>query len=129
MHKYLLFFYTVISLFFNSCTNGQNLSAIEFSEKINALPSATIIDVRTPEEFAEGHLQNAKNYNWNGADFEKQTKTLDKSKPVFVYCLSGGRSSSAANKMRSDGFKKVFELRGGISKWRAENLPLTTKRF
>ena len=132
MHKYILTFLAATSILFNSCTNGQtqttntNLSATEFSEKIKELPSAPVVDVRTPEEFTKGHLENALNYNWNGSDFQKQISTLDKSKPVFVYCLSGGRSSSAANQMRSDGFKEVYELSGGITKWRAANLPETT---
>ena len=114
---------------FNSCSNGQtgatntDLPPTEFAEKIKELPSADIIDVRTPEEFENGHLPNAKNIDWNGNDFDQQIANLDKSKPVFVYCLSGGRSSSAAKKMRSEGFKEVYELKGGIMKWRAANLP------
>ena len=132
MYKYILTFLTATSILFNSCSNGQtqttdtNLSATEFSVKIKEMPTAPVLDVRTPEEFSKGHLQNALNYNWNGSDFQKQISTLDKSKPVFVYCLSGGRSSSAANQMRSDGFKEVYELNGGIMKWRAANLPETT---
>lgn len=132
MHKYFLTFLTATSILFNSCTNGQtqttntNLSATEFSDKIKTLPSAPVVDVRTPEEFTKGHLQNAKNYDWNGNDFQKQISTFDKSKPVFVYCLSGGRSSSAASQMRSAGFKEVYELSGGIMKWRVANLPETT---
>lgn len=119
----------VSATLFNSCSNGQigttktNLSPTEFAEKIEELPTATIIDARTPEEFANGHLPNAKNIDWNGNDFDQQIASLDKSKPVFVYCLSGGRSSSAAKKMRSEGFKEVYELKGGIMKWRAANLP------
>ncbi len=121
-----------ITVLFNSCTNGQtqttktNLSATEFANKIKELPTAPIVDVRTPDEFSKGHLLNANNFDWNGNDFEKQIAPLDKSKPVFVYCLSGGRSSSAANKMRSEGFKEVYELDGGIMKWRGANLPETT---
>jgi thioredoxin 1 len=127
-------FFSIIlaAILFNSCSNGQtqgtktNLSATEFADKIKELPTATIIDVRTPDEFSKGHLANANNYDWNGNEFDKQIAPLDKSKPVFVYCLSGGRSSSAANKMRSDGFKEVYELSGGIMKWRGANLPETT---
>jgi len=132
MKKYLFFFLTVITVLLNSCSNGKtqttntNLSATEFAEKIYKNHEAPIVDVRTPEEFSKGHLQNALNYNWNGNDFQNQISTLDKSKPVFVYCLSGGRSSSAADKMRSDGFIEVYELSGGIMKWRAANLPETT---
>lgn len=128
-----LFSIVLVAILFNSCSNGQtnstiktNLSATEFSDKIKELPSAAIIDVRTPDEFSKGHLVNALNYDWNGNEFEKQIAPLDKSKPVFVYCLSGGRSLSAANKMRSDGFKTVYELDGGIMKWRGANLPETT---
>jgi thioredoxin len=128
----ILFSTALAALLLNSCNIGQtqntqtNLSATEFADKIKELPNATIIDVRTPDEFSKGHLANANNYDWNGDEFEKQIAPLDKSKPIFVYCLSGGRSSSAASKMRSDGFKTVFELDGGIMKWRGANLPETT---
>ena len=129
MKNYLIITLVFLATF-NSCTNGQtqstNLPATEFAERIKVLSTAPIIDVRTPEEFSKGHLQNAKNIDWNGNDFDKQIAALDKSQPVFVYCLSGGRSSSAASKMRTDGFKEVYELNGGIMKWRAANLPETT---
>ena len=127
-----LFSIALAAFLFSSCSSGQtngvktNLTATEFANKINESVTATIIDVRTPDEFSKGHLVNATNFDWNGNDFEKQIAPLDKSKPVFVYCLSGGRSSSAANKMRSVGFKAVYELSGGIMKWRSENLPETS---
>jgi thioredoxin 1 len=133
MRKYILISLASLAIIFNSCSNGQlqgketNLTATEFSQKIKDLPSAPIVDVRTPEEFAKGHLQNARNFDWNGNNFDKEISDLDKSKPVFVYCLSGGRSSSAANQMRSSGFKEVYELQGGIMKWRGANLPETTE--
>ena len=120
------------ALLFYSCTNGQNqiseksISVSEFIKKINETPNAQIIDVRTPDEFSKGHLLDAVNYNWNGDEFDKQIIMLDKSKPVFIYCLSGGRSSSAASKMRDNGFSKVYQMEGGIMKWRAANLPETT---
>jgi len=132
MRRYFSILFAAIAFILSSCTNGQtqtynpNLSATGFEEKIKDLPSSPVVDVRTPEEFAKGHLQNAKNYDWNGSDFQKQVATLDKSQPVFVYCLSGGRSSSAASQMRSDGFKEVYELTGGIMEWRAADLPETT---
>ncbi len=108
--------------------NSQlNLSPTAFKEKLLLLPEAVLLDVRTPEEFAKGHLENAMNVDWNGDNFDAQLSNIDKSKPVFVYCLSGGRSSSAAAKMRADGFKEVYELKGGIMKWRSENLPESIK--
>ncbi len=132
MKNYLFISISILTILFSSCSNGQsqkyksNLSAIEFSKKITDLPSVTIIDVRSPEEFEGGHIQNAQNIDWNGNNFNKQISTLDQSKPVIVYCLSGGRSSSAAKKMRNDGFKEVYELDGGIMQWRNSNLPETT---
>ncbi|MEP7322111.1 MAG: thioredoxin domain-containing protein [Saprospiraceae bacterium] len=131
MAKYLFFILAGITVGSNSCnrpspTLNTSLAPKEFKEKINLVPSAEIIDVRTPEEFSKGHLQNARNVDWNGIDFQAEISKIDKSKPVFVYCLSGGRSSSAANQMRSDGFKEIYELSGGIMKWRAANLPETS---
>lgn len=129
MSKSILILFIAIIL--NSCSNGQpkqelsELSATEFLKKINATEDAVIVDVRTPEEFQKGHIQNALNLNWNGSEFEKQLATLDKNKTIFVYCLSGGRSRSAAAKMRKAGFEKVIEMPGGMMEWRAGNLPET----
>ncbi len=111
------------------CQTGDpksKLTATAFSDKLKQSPTATLIDVRTPEEFSQGHIQNAVNYDWNGNQFEQQVAPLDKSKPLYVYCLSGGRSSAAASKLRSDGFKEVYELEGGMMKWRSANLPEST---
>lgn len=134
MKYYFTIIFATAGIIFNSCTNGQtessntNLSATEFAQKIQEMPKDPIVDVRTPDEFSKGHIVNALNYDWNGSEFGKQIALLDKSKPVFVYCLSGGRSFSAANKMRSEGFKEVYELSGGIMKWRGANLPETTDK-
>lgn len=128
--RFLTAIFLMASVLYN-CSDGQtkrtNLEATDFANKANELPHALIIDVRTPDEFSKGHIQKAKNIDWNGDDFEKQIATLDKAKPVFVYCLSGGRSSSAASKMRKDGFKEVYELDGGIMKWRGANMPETNE--
>ena len=129
MRNYILINVAFLLLICGSCVNNpvqqtkSNLSATEFSDKIKEFPASAVIDVRTTEEFSKGHLANAKNIDWNGDDFSKQIASLDKSKPVFVYCLSGGRSSAAAKQMRSDGFNEVYELNGGIMKWRGANLP------
>lgn len=128
MKKNPLILSVIVLLIMNSCsgnsqTGNYNLDAIAFAEKINELPTAPVVDVRTPEEFGNGHLRNAKNIDWNGNDFKGAINALNKENPVFVYCLSGGRSHSAAEKMRSLGFKTVYELDGGIIKWRAVNLP------
>ena len=122
----------LVTVFVISCSGEQSqasrttLAPTEFAGKIRALPTAAVIDVRTPEEYSGGHLQNALNIDWNGNSFDQQVSSLDKSKPVLVYCRSGSRSAAAASKMRAAGFKEVYELQGGIMKWTAAGLPVTT---
>lgn len=124
---------TLLIFFLSSCSVGQSqkanmqLNVNEFSEKIKALPTALILDVRTADEFSKGHLENAINIDWYSAEFKNRISVFDKTKPVMVYCLSGGRSAEAANVLRNEGFKEVYEMNGGIMKWRAANLPLTTQ--
>ena len=108
-----------------SAQNPTSLPATEFAKKIKQIPASPVVDVRTPEEYAQGHLPNARNIDWNGSDFEKSIVKLDKSKPVFVYCLRQTRTASAASMMRSIGFKEVYELSGGIAAWRSAGLPET----
>jgi thioredoxin 1 len=108
---------------------GQNticLNALEFSEKINSIEGAVIIDVRTASEYSEGHIPHAKNIDWLGNDFDMQISKLDTLQPIFIYCLSGRRSASAADRMFKKGFKQVYELDGGIIKWREAKLPEAT---
>ncbi len=130
--KYFFSFLSLILLTMASCTSNNaqvsntNLSAQAFADKIKELPNAPIIDVRTPEEFLKGHVEHAQNINWNGSDFEAEISKINHDEPVLVYCLSGGRSASAANFMRNKGFKQVFEMQGGMMQWRAANLPETT---
>lgn len=131
MKNTLLTLVSIPLLLLSSCSIGQegttktNLPAVAFAEKIQEIPAAPIVDVRTPEEFQGGHIQNAVNVNWNGSDFATRIATFDKSQPIFVYCLSGGRSASAVAKMKSDGFKEVYELTGGMMAWRSAKMPET----
>jgi len=79
-----------------------------------------IIDVRTPQEFAEGHIKSAKNINVQSATFTTDITALDKGKPVLVYCRSGKRGLKSANKLMKAGFTKIYNLEGGILKWKSE---------
>lgn len=120
----------VFVLLLSSCGMSQSEKTVlkpeAFQEKIAATDNATILDVRTTEEFAGGHLENAKNIDWTSEGFDAKIAGLDKSNPYFVYCLSGGRSNAAARHMRELGFKEVYEMEGGMMKWRANSLPETT---
>ena len=103
---------------------NQTISVDEFQNKLSTLNNTQLIDVRTPEEYAGGHLKNAINMNYSSDDFEEELGKLDKSKPVLVYCLSGGRSSRAANKIQDMGFSAVYNMDGGIMKWSNTGKPL-----
>jgi len=130
MKRYFYACLISLSVFGTACSQEKNqptnLSVNTFAEKMKELPDELLLDVRTPEEFAKGHLIDSKNINWKDTNFANRVEQMDKSKPVFVYCLSGMRSAAAAKKMREMGFKEVYELDGGIVKWRAANLPETT---
>ena len=103
--------------------NGSSIPATEFSQKLDQTKDAQLVDVRTSGEFRNGHLKNAMNINWTAGDFAEKAKALDKDKPVFVYCMSGPRSSAAAEKLTEMGFKNVYEMQGGMMKWRNASLP------
>ena len=76
-----------------------------------------LLDVRTPEEFAEGHLPGAINIDFKNEGFSAALDTLDKTKQYEVYCRSGHRSGESTEMMTKKGFKKVYDLEGGILKW------------
>jgi thioredoxin len=109
--------------------NSKLIDPVAFKKEIAATPNAQILDVRTPEEYASEHLQNAQNVNWLNADFVANTSKYDKSKPVFVYCKSGGRSHKAAEKLAELGFTNIIELEGGILKWDAAGLSKPAEKW
>jgi rhodanese-related sulfurtransferase len=76
-----------------------------------------LIDVRTPQEYHEGHIEKASNIDFNAPDFNEQISKLDKEQPFLIYCATGGRSAKAGSLMQSLGFKKVYELKGGYRNW------------
>jgi len=105
----------------------QNVNPSDAAKLIksnNNNPGFMIMDVRTPGEFASGHLQGAINLDLNNDAFESKTGQLDKSKTYLVYCRSGHRSSKAVSMMKEKGFKSLKNLDGGISQWIEENLPV-----
>ena len=97
-------------------TINQVISAKEFKEKLGD-ENIQLIDVRTAEEFNAGKIGNASNIDFYGDNFQNELEKLDKSKPVMVYCASGGRSGKTANMMKSMGFKEVYDLSGGYKGW------------
>lgn len=76
-----------------------------------------MVDVRTPEEYASGHLEGAISMDWNSGQFEREMAALDKERPVLLYCGSGRRSEMAMSAMQQAGFKDVRHMAGGIQAW------------
>ena len=95
----------------------HDVKVAEF-EKLAKAGNGTTLDVRTPKEYDEGHLKGSINMSYFDKDFKNQVGKLDKDKPVYVYCHSGGRSSKAMNIMKSQGFTAVYNLTGGYAAWK-----------
>lgn len=95
----------------------QVLSIPQF-EKMAAKKKSKIIDVRTPEEVAEGHLAHATTVNFLSPDFTSQVAGLNKKGTYLLYCRSGSRTRKAADAMQKMGFKHVYVLEGGINAWK-----------
>ena len=98
-------------------TNTSVLISAEQMLELVKLEEVQLIDVRTPAEFAEGHIENAKNIDFYSANFDLQIDALDKSIPVILYCKSGGRSAKCVSKLNLKGFKVIYDLQGGINHW------------
>lgn len=125
MKSLRLFVFSLLSLAFVTGCNpstAQNISAKDFAQHIDTAKNAVILDVRTPAEFNGGYIKKAVNIDFRNSDFKTRTESIDKNKPIYIYCLSGGRSAKAASQLRSQGFT-VYELNGGMLKWRANGLP------
>lgn len=116
--------FLALALLLPGCTPYDNLDPDAFKEASRA-PEARIVDVRTPEEFAEGHLPRAVNCDWKGEDFlQKMEATFDKSAPLYIYCRTGRRSAEAAEVLAKAGYE-VCNLTGGIEGWKQDGKPVT----
>lgn len=113
------------SLFISAFVFAQkNISPSE-AEKLLQDTTIQLLDVRTSGEFQSGYIPNALHADWlDKQEFKRRTEALDKNKPLLVYCASGGRSSQAAKWFEENGFKNVYNLEGGITEWKQENMPV-----
>lgn len=127
----LSFTLLLLSFVFVACQNSSTtsavqskntaytqLSAAEFKAKLAVVENPQLIDVRTPREFEKGNIAGSKMINFKDKTFDAEMAKLDKSRPLFIYCQSGGRSLSACNKAVTDGFTEVYELAGGYGDWK-----------
>jgi rhodanese-related sulfurtransferase len=124
MKKVIALFASVLLLAgCSSSSSAMDLSVSEFSSKITETGIITL-DVRTPGEFNEGHIEGSKLIDFQSGNFESEIATLDKSKTYAVYCRSGSRSGQAVKIMSDAGFTNLYNLDGGVIDWANAGLPL-----
>jgi len=116
------YFILIFSYLFISCTETINkgvtlLDPVQFEEKIKD-KNIQLVDVRTPSEWESGVIEDPLRINFLESDFKEKVEKLDKTKPIVVYCKSGGRSGKAAKLLSEIGFKEVYDLKGGILNWK-----------
>lgn len=126
----LLIFISILNI---NCNNNQKeksnkqlgeikqVTPIEFKEQSK---NQTIVDIRTPQEFAQGHIEGAININYFDKSFLEQVSKFDKNKSIYIYCRSGNRTSSASKKMQDLGFEEIIDLQGGIMNWSNNKLEI-----
>jgi len=124
MKKVIALFASVLLLAgCSSSSSAVDLSVSEFSSKVTEAGIITL-DVRTPGEFNEGHIEGAQLIDFQSGNFESEIATLDKTKTYAVYCRSGSRSGQAVKIMSDAGFTNIYNLDGGVIDWANAGLPL-----
>ena len=124
---YIIFGLLLTMGFATSCLDTKDASAdvklvtAEEMQEILEMEDVQLVDVRTPEEHEQEHIVNSQNIDYTSPTFEEDIAKLDKTKPVILYCKGGGRSAKCAKKLKEAGFEKVYDLDGGISKWKHSN--------
>jgi rhodanese-related sulfurtransferase len=101
----------------------QHVNASE-AQKVLAERKATVLDVRTPDEFASGHIPGAVNIDFHAGDFEQKIAALDKTASYLVHCASGNRSRQSLPLFEKQGFQHIYHLDGGLHAWENAGLPI-----
>jgi rhodanese-related sulfurtransferase len=115
----------VVVFTFETRLRSTAVSAISSQDLIRLMnQGALVLDIRKPEEFAQGHVNGAKHLSSEQILTAADSFKRFKDKPVVVYCDSGSLAAAAVRQLNQQGFSKAFTLRGGFSGWRAENLPI-----
>ena len=101
----------------------QNLKAVQYREKLTEINNEILVDIRTPREWKSGMMKDALGVNFFD-HFKENIDKLDKTRPVFIYCATGHRSPFAMREMKKLGFTEIYNLKGGLRKWKKANLPV-----
>ncbi|CCH48191.1 rhodanese-like domain-containing protein [Pseudodesulfovibrio piezophilus] len=105
----------------------HDINPAQARQLMNTTPDLVILDIRTPDEFHQGHIKGSVNIDFFAEDFNEKINMLDKTKPYFIYCRSGQRSHVATSSMDKNGFVEIHNLTQGINAWTDKGYPLTRK--
>ncbi|WP_228850844.1 rhodanese-like domain-containing protein [Aegicerativicinus sediminis] len=112
---------TLLSLSIIGCEDplpAKQIGVEEFKERISTADTLQLIDVRTAEEFNEGHIDHAQNIDFfQEEEFRNYFANYDREEPLFIYCRSGNRSQKAASILKEMGFEHLFDLKNGYTAW------------
>ena len=124
--KKILLMALLTSLGLFACRGYKNLSVGEFQDRLTNDEGVQLLDVRTPQEFAEGHIPGAVNIDWLADGFvEAVQASIDPERELLIYCRRGRRSAEAADTLETLGYKRIFNLKDGFNAWKNANLPVT----
>jgi len=108
----------------NKTKSPVELITVEEMDSMLKVEEVRLIDIRTPEEYKGGHIPGAINIDFRDKNFEKLMSKVDKTKPIAIYCGYGRRSSKCSEYMKKAGFIKIYDLDGGIIKWKFKGNPV-----
>ena len=132
MKRLLIFLCSLFSIGTTSCKESSFKGEIKIvSPKVVQTlliqDSIQLVDVRTLEEFKQGYIEGAQNIDYLSDTFDLDIQNLDKTKPVILYCKSGGRSAKSSKKLLNVGFIEIYDLEGGITRWKEEGFEIRFK--
>jgi phage shock protein E len=133
MKRYIIFLFLGIIILLTGCTNNNNAESTNMEQDFKSVnvqeakviidenkynEDFVIIDVRSPQEYNDGHVENSVMIDFYDTDFRDKLSQLDKEKTYLIYCRSGSRSGRAFDIMEELGFIKVYNFEGGIVEWK-----------
>lgn len=129
MRKFILFIFLLVFSLGAPCQimskdAKPDIISLKDAKALLDQKDVIIIDVRTPAEFAQGHIPGARNMDFFGGRFDVDAETLPKDKPVLLYCRSGKRSGGAAEILEKAGVKKIMDMQQGFQAWEKAGLPI-----
>lgn len=102
----------------DTTTSVKNVDPAAAAKLLASEKKPVVLDLRTPEEYSEGHIAGAKNIDFLASSFSEEAAKLDRKQPYLIHCKSGGRSSKSLAVFKKLGFEQIIHLDGGILAWK-----------